>query len=133
MSDLIYAVMELLRADAGIIALVSTRVYRARMPLDPTFPLITISGIAGQPWILNSSGTKPLEATVIQISCWADLESTTKTIARTAAELLHGYAGTASGIPIGSIQVTNSPDGNTIYSPDVGLYMTPLDIMVRYT
>lgn len=132
MTDVTYALMKLLKADAGVTTLVSTRVYREKLPISPTFPAITTDGISGDPWTLNSSGTKPLEGATIQFSCWGELASTSKAVARAVAECLHGYAGTSEGVVIGAISVQSSPDGFCIYDPEGGIYMKPLDVRVNY-
>jgi uncharacterized protein (DUF1800 family) len=43
------ALIALLKADAGVSAIVGARIYDAA-PQDPTYPLITLGDIAGRPW-----------------------------------------------------------------------------------
>lgn len=133
MSAVTSALRAILIADPTVSAIVGTRIYLGQLPREPTFPAVTMDGVSGGPWGLNSSRTKPLENVVVQFSCWADdKESTSTTLARAIAECLHSYVGASAGIEITSAQVRSSPDAGTDYNPDTGIWMTPLDVEVRY-
>jgi len=127
------ALRAVLVADPTVSALVGTRIYLGNLPRDPTFPAVTMDGISGRPWGMNSSRTKHLESIVVQFSCWADdAESTSTTLARAIAECLHSYVGTSAGVAITSVQVRSSPDAGTDYNPDTRIWMTPLDVEAYY-
>ncbi len=126
------ALRTILLANADVTDLVGDRIYGKRLPHDPTFPAITRDGISGLPWQGNSSRTLPLEGTVVQFSCWAESESKSINLARKVAECLQSYSGTSDGVTIGAALVRSSPDAGTDYELDTGLYMTPIDVLVRY-
>jgi len=127
------ALRSILQADAPVLAIVGTRIYLKVLPANPTVPAITTDGISGVPWGLNTSGSEPLNGTVVQFSCWATTHTASTGLARKVADCMQGYHGVSESVTIGAALVQSSPDANTDYDPDVGLYMTPLDVMVRYS
>ena len=131
--SLFTALYSILAADSAVAGLAGTRIYRITLPQETEFPAVTMNGISGNPWPLNSSRTSPLEGTVVQFSCRGETNSTSINLARKIAECLHGYSGTAEDIKIGAAIVQSSPDAGTIYDSETGLYVTPLDVLVRYS
>lgn len=126
------AIKSIIEADPGISSVVGTRVTRQTLPRDPTFPAITMDGVSSPPWEANSSKTLPLEDLTIQLTCWASTATGSTSLARMVAEALHCYSGTSEGIVIGVILVMSSPDSRMDYNKKTGLYMTPLDVKIRY-
>ncbi len=59
----------LLVADAGVLALASTRIYPTRLPQEPTFPALTYELIDGDP---NNpvNGTQSLHWSRVRINAW---------------------------------------------------------------
>ena len=61
-----------LLADAGISALVGTRIYPGgQLPQNPTLPAITYKLISGN-WIQTATGAAGLAGPRMQIDCWAE-------------------------------------------------------------
>lgn len=126
------AIRSIVTSDVGCSSIIGTRLTRSTLPDDFVLPAITLDGISGVGWKGNSSRTLPLKGTVFQLSCWAETSTESTDLANAVAECLHSYSGTSEGIPIGAILVTSSPDAGTTYDQDTKMYMTPVDVVVRY-
>jgi len=128
------ALRSILLADTDNIgAIVIDRIYKTTLPRNPTFPAITMDGVSGKPWSLNTSGTIPLEGTTVQFSCWASLPTRAHSLARMVGECMNGYAGVSEGVTIGAAIVRSSPDAICEYDPDIKTYMVPIDVLIRYS
>ncbi len=109
-----------LRFDAGVAALVGTRVYPVRLPQQPTLPAITYQRVDGIPQY-SHSGRSDLVQSRIQVSCWAltyaaviDLVDAVKAATDTFPE---------------DATVEDMPD---MYDPETQVYHVPVDVIVWY-
>ena len=68
-TDIVYAVITLLKADTAVTAMTSTRIYRRKLPTNPTFPAITVSKVDNiRDDITNNNG---YAHTRVQVTSWA--------------------------------------------------------------
>lgn len=72
MSYISIAIQDVLKANAGVIALVSNRVYPDALPrvndADPTLPAITVSEVSDVP----NQFTQCQRTARVQVSCWSN-------------------------------------------------------------
>lgn len=110
-----------LEHDAGVLALVGSRVYPLIIPQDVDLPAIAYQRIDG-PRVRSQSGPSHLAHPRIQITCQASMYSSAKALAGAVRASLDGYRGLmggAGGVQVYGcfvendidelIQVTNSP------------------------
>lgn len=81
-----------LLAQAGVSALVGTRVYASHLPQQPTLPAITFNRITGQRELMHS-GRSGLAHPQFQVDCWADDYTEVKQLAEQVRLVLEGYGG----------------------------------------
>jgi hypothetical protein len=112
-----------LAADVALDALIDGRVYRHRIPPEPTFPLI----------VYRRVGTRELHASGyveprFQFDCWAETDTAADDVAaalRTALEGFHGAMGTT--------HVRAMVDGrHDDYDEDAGRWRVPVDARILY-
>ena len=133
MRDVVYALITLLKADAGVAAVASTRVYRKKLPLNPTFPAITVSKVDNiRDEITNTGGYAHAR---VQVTTWAESPGPEEGLAESCADVLHRLTnktvtyGTGGWVRI--ISVTDAggiPDDNA----EIPLYMEHRDFMIHY-
>ena len=124
--DGIYA---FLIADAGVSAIVGTRVYPILMPQNPTFELITyqkISGVRGK----QLSGTTGYARPVIQIDCWAESFLTAQTLADAVRSAVDGYSGLMGSDVVDRAQIMNEMD---LYENETQIFRVSQDYEIWHT
>ena len=91
-SDFEQALVSHLTNDAGVSALVASRVYPEPVPQNATYPLICYMRIASTHEHVMGGAAGYLEARY-QIKCWASSRSAVKTLADAVRLALDGYSG----------------------------------------
>ena len=116
------AVRSILAANAGVSALVGTRIYPAVLPLDCTLPALSFSKI--------SNAYKQIAGVPrFQISCWTEDYLQCQTLKQAVETALDGYSGTVGTITIIRIIPLDAPD---LYEQEPGVYHIPYDFKVIY-
>ena len=123
--------------DAGIAAVVGTRVYPIRLPqgqISPSIIYTRISGF-GDNHMLGPSG---LSRPRLQVDCWAQSADTASTLANLVKERIDGFRGTwlwgedspEEGIAVQGVFFENERED---YDDAVQLYRVSRDYFVWYS
>ena len=119
-------VQDMLTDDAGVAALVGTRVYPVALPQTPTYPAISYQRISTTP----QGGSTTLRVSRYQINCWATsyggVQSLANAVITAAEEHRDG-----SETPV--IKQTITANVIDDYDPDVKIYRTMVDVFVTTT
>jgi|AMWB02.1.fsa_nt_gi hypothetical protein len=120
------AIVALLVADTAVSTLVSNRIYPVRMPLNVTYPAISIHEISG-----NEDHVTGHKHNRYQVSCWSTSFSQVQSVKEAVIDCLQRYKGVASGNKIKQISFEGSMD---LYEEETKIYHIPLDfIVIHYT
>lgn len=120
------AIVALLAADNAVAALVSNRIYPVRMPINATYPAISIHEISG-----NEDHVTGHKHNRYQVSCWSTSFSQVQSMKEAVIDCLQRYKGIASGNKIKQISFEGSMD---LYEEETKIYHIPLDfIVIHYT
>ena len=87
------AIIARLLADAGVAAIVGTRVFPGMRPQGSALPAAVLNRISGGP-LYADDGEVGLEQARIQIDCWADTYTAAKKLARAVTACLSAFDGT---------------------------------------
>jgi hypothetical protein len=121
----------LLDNDAGVSALVASRIYALRAPeavLKPYLIIAKISDVRDLP-IDATSGLIPCQARM-QVSCFDASANGAKVLADAVRHACDLKSGTINTVPVSSVLWDgDSPDA---YDFDVNLYHQPVDFLVHY-
>jgi len=130
MKDPVLAIITRLKANIAIAAIVNTRVYRAKLPANPTFPAITVSGIF--PKRLNSTHNKTRIGHIrVQCTVWAGSDGTSFNLSELIADSLDKVTDTYLSPGVFAIRIDDQgarPDSN----PDLNLWIYHRDFIVQY-
>lgn len=125
------AIFDHLTGDAGVAALVGTRIYPTVIPQDAALPACAYQRISG-PRDLAHDGPTGQALARIQFTCTATSYGAVKGLANAIREALDGFSGTM-GSPSGAVvhvaMVDNEIDG---YNQQTGLQTVRLDVIFRY-
>lgn len=113
MSDILEeGLFKLMSTNAGLIALVGTRIYPKRLPSSAVMPAVTYSGLGG-PRDAVQAGDSGLPHLRFQINCYADTGDylLAKKVANAVVKLFAGYNGPAGTSGTIKCDVEHSPDG----------------------
>lgn len=118
-------------ADAGVAALISTRVYPLSIAQDVALPAIAYQRISG-PRQRYHSGPSAMAEARIQITCQAAKYTQAKALAKAVRLAMDGYSGTmggVSGVLVEFCGVVNELDG---YEFETEGETVRVDVMVLY-
>lgn len=129
------AVRSVLVDDATVSGLVGSRIYPTVAPATAGLPYVVYQRISTNR-VRDQGGVSDLAQPRIQVSCWADSYSGTKTLADAVRAAIDGYRGTAG--PVGSqtairrITCENETDAADLYpeGSDNRVFGTIFDFMV---
>jgi len=131
-NDVILAAITALKADTGVAAIVSTRVYRKKLPANPTFPAITVTMVdEATPSDTNTVGTVDMR---IQCTAWSTTAGPEEALSKIIRKALHRKkntlmtAGTGKVYIVKMLDAGSLPDENT----EIPLYMEHRDFTVMY-
>ena len=102
------AIRAILVANSTVKA-ITTRCYPAKIPQDPTYPLILFSKVTGMR-DHHLQGPSGLAHPRFQVEAWATTYDAAKTLANAIREALDGYKGTVGTVVIGSILIESERD-----------------------
>jgi len=102
MPDIDEALVDHLLGQAGLTALVATRIYRDYFPQDEQLPAIayTLEDDSSQH---TQQGPSGMREAVYQVNIWADTRREVMAVAREVRSALDGYRGAFKDIPIPGI------------------------------
>lgn len=118
-----------LSTDADIAAVVGSRVYRVKMPDNPTLPALTFQTLTGTA-DETTDGPSGLLMPVIGIDCWATTAGAAQALAVLVKAALHPFRGEYSGVTIHSVQEWSYVD---LYDPDTEIYHVATSCRVWYS
>lgn len=93
---------DILATDAGVSALVSTRIYTQNAPLNETYPLVTYSLASKTPRNTKDGGSV-VDTSRIQIDVYSELALNAGQINDAVRSALDGYSATNNGHRIDAI------------------------------
>lgn len=127
MRDITLAIINRLLADTSVAAAVSTRVYRAELPIGPTLPAIVVSKIDD---IRPNNTSEPYGSSRIQVTVFAASDGLADDISGMIADALNQVVNTIlTGVIIVNIEDAGTSSDN---NPDAGIWMYHRDFMVIY-
>jgi hypothetical protein len=116
MAEVGQALFALLTTDPATSALIGNRVMPLRLMDTQTIPAITYQQIAGPRVTTHDEPNNSLAQTSYQLDIWAEDYDTMRAIAAAARVLLNGYKGTAGGLTLQAVLITDEredSDGET--------------------
>jgi len=119
----------LLLADAGVAALVATRVTWLTRPQASALPAIVLQLISGIP-VDSDEGDSGLVASRVQIDCWATSPLDAKKTIRAVKQLLSGKPAQHSGTEFQGIFTEDERDAVEETHGGQTVYRTGLDILI---
>ena len=127
MRDITLAIINRLLADTAVSGVVSTRVYRATLPVGPTLPAIVVSKIDD---IRPNDTWMPYGRSRIQITAFSTSDGQADDLSGMVADSLNITINTIlNGINIVAIEDAGTFSDN---NPDAGIWMYHRDFMVNY-
>lgn len=127
------ALIAYLLADAGVAALVATRVTPGKRTQGGDLPAIVFHLVSGAPEY-DDQGTTGLVDSTIQIDCWASTYTGAKLVARAVKAALQDFDGTIDGVEFQAVFLEAERD----FAPSGGgqaeyLHRTSLDFNPWHT
>jgi len=129
------ALQAILTGDAGVAALVGTRVYAVTAPQGDTLPDITYQRIASEP--VHARTEPGLIRAEVQVDCWAATLAAAAGVRDAVVAALSRYSGTAGSTVIQDALLMNDWEGHDTESvpvgaTDTGVYRRTLEFAVWY-
>jgi hypothetical protein len=103
------AIIAKLLATGAVAAIVGTRVFPGSRPQASALPALVFNTISGAP-VYTDDGEAGLEEARIQIDCWAETYSASKTLAGAVKASLSAFSGTSSGVTFQNILIITERD-----------------------
>ena len=116
--------LDILEANAGVSALIGTRIYPMLLPQTPTLPAIVYSVISAMR-TARHGGRASIGEKRIQFSCWGSTYSGAKALADQVRLALDGTKPTTEGAAL----IAGEHD---IYDTETGWFHISMDFMVQY-
>lgn len=120
----------LILADAGVTALVGTRVSWDERPQGSAVPAIVL-WLISQPIDYDLGGAITLVETRVQADCWGRTKASAKATARALAALLSGYSGEQGGTRFQGVFQDNARDTRDFTVADP-LFLSSIDFLIRH-
>jgi hypothetical protein len=115
-------VYDMLANDAGVAAIVGTRIYPVLLPQDTLYEAITYQRISSTP----QNGSTTLRETRYQINCWALTYAEAQALASAVRARAEEYTDTDQAPAIKMTQVVNELDD---YDSDAQVYRVIVDVI----
>jgi hypothetical protein len=117
-----------LTGDAGVSALVSTRIYPLQVPQDVAMPAVAYQQISGSPEYAHD-GDSGLNWARFQFTCQAETYAGAKALAVAVKAALSGASGTMDDTTVDVILIDNETDWR---SEGFDIPVVRVDVMVWY-
>lgn len=118
-----------LAANAGVSALVSTRIYPLLLPQEPTLPALVYQRISTNPLGHSQDGPNHLARVRMQLRCHGATLLAAKQLADAVRAALDGYSGTMGTVTVLSCFRADEGDDD---EPETGTYSVRADYMIVY-
>lgn len=113
---------------AGLLALVSTRIYPLMLPQNPIYPAVTYSRVSGQRESAQQADTGVARVR-FNVTAWAETYLAGKEVSEQARLALQRYRGTVSGVVIEDIFCLDGPD---LFQAEARVFYFPRDFEVWF-
>jgi hypothetical protein len=123
---------EVALADAGVAALIGSRLYPLKLPQSPVYPASVYQRISG-PRDHDHGGSTGKAEVRIQVTHWATSYSGVKQVAEAFRAALDGYSGAMGSTAVALCRLANEIDGFEHTENDSGDYSVRQDFLVQYT
>lgn len=136
MKDLPLAVITYLKANGTLCsasnlgASPNQRIYRASLPLNPTWPCMTVHLIDTKRLNLTHNNQRVAESR-IQCTTYSSTDASGNAIAELVADILHGVDNTHLGVGVHAIRVDDA-GGAVDANPDIGKYLYHRDFLIQH-
>jgi len=115
-----------LSADAGVTAIVATRIYPIKLPQNPTYEALTYQRISNT----GQDGTSTLRMSRWQINCWAEQYGEAQVLATAVKAALEEYINLLGTPGINMARVVNELDD---WDEDAEVYRVIVDVILHTT
>jgi len=120
----------LLTADAGITALVGTRIYPQLLPQAPMFPAISYQVVSGFRETAMD-GPAGVNRARLQFDCWASTYLQAEAVANAVRVAIDGFKGSI-GSPARVLQSVFFAGERDLYEPDPPAFRRSADYLITY-
>jgi hypothetical protein len=103
------ALIDLIKADSFIGAVVGARVYPLRLPQGSAMPAIVSTRVSGQP-LYADDGEVGLQSARVQVDVWATTYTQAKDLAQLVRARLSAFSGVHDGVNISYIMLDEERD-----------------------
>lgn len=118
-----------LSGDAAVSAIVGARIYRIKMPDNPTLPAITYYTSYGDT-IEDFKGYGGMKMPVMVVDCWARSAGAAQDLAEKVRLALHGYSGTSGDKAIANILEWSTTE---LFDGDLEIFHIACSMRVWYS
>lgn len=110
MAEAEQALIDLLKADASVAAIVGTRIYFTQAPQTPVLPYAVMFRVDG-PRVYGMEGASGLVAARVQIDIYSKTAKQARDVGRTIRQVLSGFRGEQSGVNLQAVLLLDEGDG----------------------
>lgn len=120
---------DLMAADPGLAALVSTRIYPGRLPQQTPMPAISYEFVSGSEILpINAQAGGALMKSRVQVTALAKSYSDCKAVLEAVRKAVLYQRGRISGVQV--ISITRDTVGPDLRDDELGLYLQGVDYVV---
>lgn len=125
-----------LTADAGVSALIGTRIFPGQAPQSETLPLVCYTE-AAQKVVMSLTGPVNLNSYAMHFDCWGESYAEVKAVYQALRTCLSGYAGDleSGAVRVRGVFEEGGDDGaeSPIHAEEDGLWRAGLDVSLWYS
>lgn len=114
--------------NTSVKALVSNRVYPARMPVKVTLPCLVYTNITSDS-IRSLAGQDGAREKLIQIDAWGATYNAAKSLADVVRKALDAYKGSMSSVNVQSVSIQGERD---FYESESEYYRVSVDYLINF-
>ncbi len=122
------AIVAVLKANAALTALVSTRVYPIQAPQNVTAPYVTLFRVSADRESAMGADIGIVRARV-QVNSWGTTYADAKNVAEAVRGALQRYSGTSASIQVLDVFLLSEQD---LHEPEVPMYHVATDVEAIY-
>lgn len=123
------AVYERLKNNAGVSALVGSRVYAEKAVQGVVLPCVVYQRIGTSERLLYHAGKVPAALSRFQIDCWAKTPLLALQVSAAVVNCLHGWRGSQGAEKIYYGQVVDTQDG---FDFETGEHVVPVTVEILH-
>lgn len=125
------AVNALLKADAGVAALVGARVYAVAAPQAPSYPLLVTAKSGGGAPLRTLGGGTVIHDAEFEVVAEAKTAAEADAVVRAVQALFNRHSGTTDGTAVLATRLLSDPEDG--YDPELKLYQKSVTVGIRHT